>query len=82
MEDTYRVSKIRKPNPNANEPRRYDVDGRQFCYDSNKALLCWVDSEGEVLDAMGLSLSNWEENPQYWCEVYAARIDEELSYLW
>lgn len=81
MKDTYKVGKVRKPNQKKTH-RDYSVDGRIFRYDYSKALLCWIDDDGKNIDAIGLSRDNWAENPEYWCEVYSARIDEELSYLW
>lgn len=62
--------------------KTYEVNGKQFRYDYDKALLCWVDEEFGIVDEIGLSRENWEDNPQYWCEVYAERIAEEISYLW
>ena len=59
----------------------YKVNHRSFRYDYDYAMLCWIDENGETVDEIGLSRDNWDENPEYWCETYYYRIEEELAYL-
>lgn len=62
--------------------KTYDINGKTFRYNYDEALLCWIDEEGEVVNAIGLSREDWEDDAEYWCEVYAERIEEELRYLY
>ena len=34
-----------------------------------------------VMDSIGLSKENWEDNPEYWMSKYAGEVDEESSNL-
>lgn len=40
-----------------------------------------VKEEWEVYDSQGLSLDNWNDNPQYWVDVMAEQQHEECKYL-
>ena len=60
--------------------KTYKINGREFRYNYDDALLCWV-YEDETIDEIGLIRDNWEENPEYWCETYYSRIEEEMAYL-
>ena len=35
----------------------------------------------EAVDAIGLSYDNWNEDNDYWLDLYQASIDEELQYI-
>lgn len=50
-----------------------------YDYDDNDNKFKLV--EPIVIDSIGLSVSNWKENPQYWIEQYDMQIEEEVSYL-
>lgn len=62
--------------------RVYKVENRRFRYDYEKALLCWLGENNEVVYSISLSRDNWSENPRYWCEMCSYEIDQELRYLW
>jgi hypothetical protein len=34
----------------------------------------------KVTDAVGLSLDNWKDDPDYWVDYYQEQISEECSY--
>lgn len=67
------------------------ANDRIFYYDEKKALLFYVAKEdivvddylviekGEILDSIGLSKENWEENPSYWAEKYNDQLDKRLE---
>ena len=54
----------------------------KFRYNQDKALLEYGyingDGELEVLDATGLSRDNWDEDPNYWLDLYEMAIEDEL----
>lgn len=51
----------------------------------------WRDKFGEdlfeivdgymLIDTIGLSKDGWEKSPDYWCDVYNDRLNEEIAYM-
>lgn len=76
--------------------RIYMVGDKSFRYNYNTSELEWVDKsdiqytddgvkvvetkEWEVVDSIGLSRENFEENPMYWCNDYSDQISEECKF--
>lgn len=59
------------------------VRGRDFRYDyTNKKLeYVRVDDNGvDVIDSRDLSLGNWLDNPQFWCDTFIDYIDDEVNF--
>ena len=60
--------------------KKITYKGRIYKYDSEKALLQWVNGKA-IVDSVGLSRENWADNPQYWVEVWHEELDQESKYL-
>jgi len=60
--------------------KKITYKGRIYKYDSEKALLQWVNGK-EIVDSVGLSRESWATHPQYWVEVWHEELDEEVSVL-
>jgi hypothetical protein len=53
-------------------------------YDFRKIDGEWQDvilEDWEVASAVGLSVGDWKDNPQYWIDFYANDIDEECRHI-
>lgn len=58
-----------------------NYNGRTYVYNHDKAMIEWRDEELGTLESYGLSNENFDENPDYWFEVFHNRIEEELANL-
>lgn len=60
----------------------YRFKNRFYRYNEKQALLEFVwPEENVVVDSVGLSKLNWEENKMYWIEKYHNELDEELAHM-
>lgn len=57
----------------------------KFHYNQDEALLEYgyitADGEFNVIDATGLSRDNWNEDNDYWLDLYEMAIEDELLTL-
>ena len=58
--------------------KKIKIGKRNFIYDPKNCVLNYVDSKGEIVSSIGLSKSNWKEDPKYWAEKYNDELNEEL----
>lgn len=60
----------------------YRFKNRFYRYSEKQALLEFVwPEENMVVDSVGLSKLNWEEDKMYWIEKYHNELDEELAHM-
>lgn len=79
--------------PKINPKKVLQYNGKYFCFDNgtlymiykNEDEIKFLGSESKtpwrVMDSIGLSKENWEDNPEYWMSKYAGEVDEESSNL-
>ena len=53
----------------------------EYDFNENDELVATKLDEPEVIDAIGLSLADWKESPEYWLGRYKDNLAEEMSYL-
>lgn len=80
MTPNLRESKNLKESPDnkSGYSKVYKFKRRSFRYNYGTSSLQWIYGT-EVVDEVGLSRDNWEDNPKYWVEKYYDDIEEELS---
>jgi len=75
--------------------KTYKVKGRLYRYSYDRAEIEWISwfdydtEDGEMVEvklaepralaSIGLSPDEWADGPEYWVNVYAADIDEEIA---
>ena len=63
----------------------YKAGAGHYRYNYKKSVLEYIYKndykEWEAIDCQGLDNENWEENPQYWCDLYNDENQEEMKIL-
>lgn len=68
--------------PTTGYSKWYKRGSRKFRYDNaNKELVVYMNGEDglEEMDRIGLSFTNWIENPDYWIDNYNDDLDSMIS---